>query len=215
MWVEFGPVLALFAAYALNGILGPKLDQLFGTELFEGQRGRLFTGLAVFIPAFIAAFGYSVVRTRRVAPMLAVSGVLIIGLGVLTFVFQDPRFFYIKPTIVYGLIAGGLTVGLLLNQNYLKLLFDGAITMPDAAWRTLTWRFIAFHVAAGLANEVLWRTLTPGCTAAAEDCSGEAIWLTIKSVGFPLAYIAFIAANTPLLMKYMQDSDEGGSKNPS
>lgn len=201
LWVEFGPIIALFGAYALNGTLGPMLDSLFGTELFGAKDGRLFTGLAVFIPTFLVAFGYSVVRTRRVAPLLAVTGVIVIGLGVLTFVFQDKRFFYIKPTIVYGLIAGGLGIGLLFRQNFLKILFDGAIEMADGPWRTLTWRFVWFHVAAAIANELLWRTLTVGCVAG-EDCAGEAWWLGIKGFGFTAAYFAFIAANAPFLMKH-------------
>lgn len=200
-WVEFGPIIALFGAYALNGVLGPRLDALLGTELFGADDGRLYTGLALFIPAFVAAFIYSVIRTRRVAPMLAVTGVIVIGLGILTFVFQDKRFFYVKPTIVYGLIAGGLALGLLLKQNFLKTLFDGAIEMPDAPWRTLTWRFVAFNAAAAVANEILWRTLTAGCVAG-EDCAGEAWWLGIKGFGFTAAYFAFIAANAPFLMKH-------------
>lgn len=200
-WVEFGPVIALIGAYALNGVLGPRLDALFGTELFGAKDGRLYTGLALFIPAFLAAFGYSVIRTRRVAPMLAVTGVIVIGLGVLTFVFQDKRFFYVKPTIVYALIAGGLGLGLVLKQNFLKVLFDGAIEMPDGPWRTLTWRFVAFNAAAAIANEILWRTLTAGCVVG-EDCAGEAWWLGIKGFGFTAAYFLFIAANAPFLMKH-------------
>ncbi|MEM9838641.1 MAG: septation protein IspZ [Pseudomonadota bacterium] len=210
IWVEFGPIIALFGAYALNGTLGPMLDNLFGSELFGGEDGRLYTGLAVFIPTFLAAFGYSVYRTRRVAPMLAVTGVIVIGLGILTFVFQDKRFFYVKPTIVYGLIAGGLAGGLLLKQNFLKIMFDGAIEMADGPWRTLTWRFVWFHVAAAAANEVLWRTLITNCEGV-PDCvaepllfgfTGEAWWLGIKGFGFTLAYFAFIAANAPFLMKH-------------
>lgn len=199
--VEFGPIIVLIGAYALNGVLGPMLDGVFGTELFSAEDGRLYTGLALFLPAFVAAFVFSVVRTRRVSPMLAVSGALVIGFGALTFIFQDKRFFYIKPTIVYGLIAGALAAGLLLRQNFLKILFDGALEMPDHAWRVLTWRFVGFHVVAALANEVAWRTLTSGCVTG-QECAGEAWWLGIKGFGFTLAYFVFIAANAPFLMKH-------------
>lgn len=199
--VEFGPIVLLLAGYVLSARLGPGLDALFGTELFGADDGRLYTGLALFMPAFIAAFVYSIIRTKRVAPLMAVTGALVIGLGAMTFIFQDKRFFYIKPTIVYGLMAVALGGGLLAGKNFLKVLFDGAFEMADEAWRTLTWRFVAFNAAAALTNEVLWRTLTAGCEAGAE-CSGEATWLWIKGVGFTLAYFAFIAANAPFLMKH-------------
>ncbi|MEO1657426.1 MAG: septation protein IspZ [Pseudomonadota bacterium] len=204
--VEFGPVIALFVGYFLHERIGPVLDGLFKADLFAGEDGRLFVGLALFLPAFTAAFIYSMIRTKRVAPILAVTGVLAISLGVLTFVFQDKRFFYVKPTIVYGLIAGALTLGLVTGRNFLKTIFDGALELPEDAWKTLTVRIIGFHVVAALANEVLWRTLTAGCIAGAE-CSGEAWWLGIKSVGFPVAYIIFIATQAPLILKH-QDLEE-------
>ncbi|GGY47445.1 inner membrane-spanning protein YciB [Parvularcula lutaonensis] len=192
--VEFGPIAVLLLGYVLNGTLGPMLDSAFGTELFAGDEGRLYTGLALFMPAFIAAFGYSVYRTERIVPLLAVTGVLVIGLGIMTFVFQDKRFFYVKPTIVYGLTSGALAAGLLTGRNFLRILFDGAIEMSGEAWRTFTWRFIAFNAAMALANEALWRTLVP--------IGQEGWWLTIKGIGFTIAYFAFIAANAPFLMKH-------------
>lgn len=204
--VEFGPVVVLFLGYFLHSRVGPVLDGLFSTDLFASEDGRLFVGLALFLPAFAAAFVYSFIRTKRVTPMLAFTGVLVIAMGALTFIFQDKRFFYIKPTIVYGLIAGVLTLGLVIKKNFLKVVFDGALELPLEAWKTLTVRIIAFHIAAALTNEVLWRTLTAGCTAGAE-CGGEAWWLTIKSVGFPLAYIVFIATQAPLILKH-QDLEE-------
>jgi len=212
MWVELGPVGALLLGYFLSSRLGPVLDGLFGTELFGAEDGRLYVGLALFMPAFVAAFGYSVARTKRVAPLLAVTGALVIGLGVLTFVFQDKRFFYVKPTIVYGVTALALGGGLLAGQNFLKILFDGALEMGTDAWRTLTWRFVGFNAVAALANEALWRTLTADCVPGAE-CSGEQTWLLIKGFGFTLAYFAFIAANAPFLMKHAKFDEKPASSN--
>lgn len=194
MAVEFGPLAFLIGGYVLNGALGPVLDGLFGTELFAGDDGRLYTGLLLFMPAFVAAFGYSVYRTKRVVPLLAVTGALVIGLGALTFIFQDKRFFYVKPTIVYGLTSVALGGGLLAGKNFLKILFDGAFEMEEAAWRTFTWRFVAFNLAMAVANEALWRTLIP--------MDREGLWLAIKGFGFTIAYFGFIAANAPFLMKH-------------
>jgi intracellular septation protein len=210
MAVELGPIAFLLGGYVLSGRLGPVLDQLFGSALFGAEDGRLYTGLALFIPAFIVAFAYSVWRTKRVAPMLAVTGVLVIGLGILTFVFQDKRFFYVKPTIVYGMTAAALAGGQLFGRNFLKILFDGAFEMPDGAWRTLTWRFVGFNAAAAIANEILWRSLTAGCVDG-QECAGEGWWLAIKGFGFTLAYLVFIAANAPLIMKHMPTEKSGAA----
>lgn len=199
--VEFGPIAVLLLGYVLANRIGPGMDTLFGTEIFGRKDGYLFVGIALFVPAFAAAFAWSLIRTRRVTPIMAVVAVLTIGLGVLTLVFQDKRLTYMKPTIVYGLMAFALGSGLLAGRNFLKILFDGALEMSDAAWRTLTWRFVAFNAAAAGTNEVLWRTLTAGCVPGAE-CPGEATWLWIKGIGFTIAYFAFIAANAPFLMKH-------------
>jgi intracellular septation protein len=204
--VELGPLAFFMGGYFLNGKVGPILDSLFSTELFAQPSGELFSGLALFLPAFITAFVYSVMRTRRVAPMLAITGAIVLILGTLTFVFQDKTFFYIKPTIVYGMTAAVLGGGLLAGRLFLKVLFDGAFDMPDDKWRTLTWRFVAFNAAAAVANEIAWRSLTAGCVPDVE-CSGEAVWVNLKLFGFTLAYFAFIAANAPFLMKNAAQSE--------
>ncbi|NRA31175.1 MAG: septation protein IspZ, partial [Parvularculaceae bacterium] len=138
--------------------------------------------------------------------------VLTLGLGVMTLILQDKRFTYMKPTFVYSFMAIGLGGGLMIGQNFLKMLFDGALEMAEDAWRTLTWRFVAFNVAAALSNEVLWRTLTADCVQGA-TCSGESVWLWIKGIGFTAAYLIFMVANAPFLMKHakLEGSDKDSS----
>ena len=199
--VEFGPLAVLLLGYFKPGLFAGSLNGLFGTELFSGEDGKLYVGLAVFLPAFAVAFAWSVIRARRVAPILLITAALTGVLGTLTFVLQDKTFFYMKPTIVYGAVAAVLAGGLLSGRNFLRLLFDGAFELPEAAWRTLTWRFVGFNAAAALANEVLWRTLIAGDDPAA----GEALWLKIKVFGFMAAYFAFVASQAPFLMKHMED----------
>ena len=199
--VEFGPLVVLLLGYFRPGLFAARLNGLFGTDLFAGDDGKLYVGLALFLPAFAVAFAWSLYRTRRVAPILLVTAALTGVMGTLTFVLQDKTFFYMKPTIVYGITAAALAGGLLSGRNFLRMLFDGAFEMPEAAWRTLTWRFVAFNVAAALANEVLWRTLTGG----ADPAAGEAVWLNIKVFGFTAAYFVFILANAPFLMRHVKN----------
>ena len=203
MAVELGPLAFFMLGYFLHSRLGPVVDGLLGTTFFAEEGNELFLGLALFMPALAVALLYSFVKVGRVAPMLWVSSVIVVVLGAITFILQDKTFFYMKPTIVYGLTAAVLGGGLLVGRNFLKSLFDGALELDDAAWRTLTWRFVAFNLAAAIANEVLWRSLTGDCVAG-ESCAGEATWVNIKVFGFTAAYFVFIIANTPFLMKHMK-----------
>ena len=198
--VEMGPLVFLGLGYFLPGTFGPPLDRVFGTEMFSAEGGELFVALALFLPAFAVAFAWSAVRARRVAPMLWITGVIAFGMGGLTFAFQDKTFFYIKPTLIYAATALALGGGLLAGRNFLKLLFDGAFEMDEAGWRVLTWRFVAFNLAAAVANEILWRTLTGDCVEGVA-CGGEKVWMNIKIFGFTAAYFVFVAANAPFLMK--------------
>lgn len=202
--VELGPLVAFGIGYYLSDRVAPLADGLLGQEYFVLPGRELFMGLAAFLPAFALAFVWSVVRTRRVAPILAFSGAIVVVLAVLTFALGDDTFIYIKPTIYYALVAIGLTVGLLIQKNPLRLLFDGAFELPDVAWRTLTWRFVAFHAVAAVANEIAWRSLTGDCVSG-QDCAGRDVWVNIKLFGFLAAYFVFIACQAPFLMKHMDE----------
>lgn len=201
--VEMGPLVLFFLGFAMHGRLAPLVDGALGIDYFVSPDRKLFLGLALFMPAFAAAFIYSIYKTRRAAPMLVVVAVITTATAVLTFWLDNKQFTYMKPTLIYGLMAAILGGGLLAGRNFLKLVFDGAFEMEERAWRTLTWRFVAFNAIAAITNEVLWRTLTADCVPGAA-CSGEDLWFQIKIFGFTIAYFAFILANAPFLMKHIK-----------
>ena len=62
--------------------------------------------------AIALVVGY--VLERRIAPMPLAAGVLALVFGLLTLIFKDPRFIYIKPTVTslaFGLLLlGGLAI---------------------------------------------------------------------------------------------------------
>ena len=206
--VEMGPIAVFLIGFFLHSRLGPVADRIVGTEFFGMEGHELYLALAMMLPVLIIALGYSLIKTRRIAPMLLVSSMIMIVLGALTFIFQSKTFFYIKPTIIYGFFAALLAGGLLSGRTFLKSAFDGAFDMPEAAWRTLSWRFIGFLVVAAVMNEIFWRTLTAGCVPDA-FCDGEGTWVKIKSFGYPIASFAFIAANMPFIMKHTAAEEEG------
>ncbi|MGV6821207.1 MAG: inner membrane-spanning protein YciB [Parvularcula sp.] len=210
--VEMGPLLLFFAGLFFHPRIAPLVDTAFQTDYFNRPGRELYLGLALFCPAFAVAFGYSIWRTRRAAPMLIVVAVITAITATFTFLFENKQFTYMKPTFIYGIMAATLGGGLLAGRNFLKIVFDGALEMPEKAWRTLTWRFVGFNLLAALANEIAWRTLTADCVADM-PCSGEKTWFAIKAFGFTAAYIGFVLANTPFIMKHMIDKSpsEGGN----
>jgi intracellular septation protein len=194
--VDFGPLLVFFVAY----FFGRRIAPIFGQSVEAG--GELFLSVAFFMPAYSIAFLYSVWKERRVAPMLLVSGVAIGVLGSLTLILHDKTFFYMKPTIVYLMFAMTLAGGLATGRNFLRTLFDGALHLPDDAWRTLTKRYVVFFALLAVANEIAWRWLTRDCDlAAAAACVGEGQWVNLKIWGFTAVNILFALAQAPFLAR--------------
>ena len=202
--VEFGPLLVFFVAYFFGRRIAPLVAGAVESDFKVEPGGELFLAVASFLPAYAAAFLYSVVRERRIAPMLLVSGLAIGVLGGLTLVLHDKTFFYMKPTIVYAMFAMILAGGLATGRNFLRTLFDGALHLPDDAWRTMTRRYVVFFVLLAIANEIAWRWLTRDCDLSGGGaCAGEAQWVNLKIWGFTGVNALFALAQTPFLSRHM------------
>jgi intracellular septation protein len=208
--VEFGPLLVFLVAYFLGRRIAGLVSGVTGVEFSLAEGEEMFLAVGAFLPAFAIAFVYSVMKERRVAPMLAVTGIVVGVLGSLTLVLHDKTFFFMKPTIVYALFAATLAAGLATGRNFLKTLFDGAFHLPDAAWRTLTTRYVIFFAVLALANEFAWRFLTRGCDLSAA-CAGEAAWVNVKVFGFTIANLLFAAAQAPLIVKHAKQPETPAS----
>ena len=204
--VDFGPLLVFFVAYFFGRKIAPVAGSVIGRDLAIEEGGEMFLAVAAFMPAYAAAFLYSVIRERRVAPMLFISGVAIGVLGSLTLVLHDKTFFYMKPTIVYLMFSLMLGAGMATGRNFLRTLFDGALHLPDGAWRTLTKRYIFFFAVLAFANEVAWRWLTRDCNlAAALACAGEGQWVNLKIWGFTGVNVLFAIIQAPFIAKHAEN----------
>jgi len=214
MLVDFGPLLVFFVVYFFGRRLAPLAGGLIGRELTVAPGQELFAAVAFFMPAFAVAFFYSVFKERRVAPMLAISGVSVGVLGALTLILHNKMFFYMKPTIIYAMFSALLAGGAMTGRNFLKTLFDGALHMPDDAWRVLTKRYAVFFALLAIANEIAWRYLTRGCDlgAGAENvCPGEADWVNLKIWGFTTVNLIFALAQAPFISKHATSEDKASS----
>jgi intracellular septation protein len=210
--VDFGPLLVFFVAYFFGRRLAPLIGGAIGADWTVAEGEELFIAMGAFLPAFAVAFVYSVVRERRIAPMLMVSGLVVGVLGGLALIFHNRAFIYVKPTIVYALFATTLAGGLATGRNFLKTLFDGALHLEDGAWRVLTRRYVVFFAALALANEVAWRWLTRDCDlVGAAKCAGEPTWVNLKIWGFTAVNIVFAALQAPFLARHMREASQSDS----
>ncbi|MDQ7020192.1 MAG: septation protein A [Robiginitomaculum sp.] len=170
--LDMGPLVIFFAAYKFAGI---------------------FWATGLFMVAMVLALGFSWLSEKRLRIMPVITLVLVLFFGSMTLYFQNSTFIKMKPTAIYLLFAMALGGGAAFGQYYLKVVFDGAFEMPDAVWRTLSWRWAAFFVALAVLNELIWRNFS------------ENIWVDFKVFGLLPLTLVFAFANMPLMMKHMRD----------
>ncbi len=167
--LDYGPLIAFFAAFKIWGV---------------------FVGTGVFMAAMVVAIIVSKWRLGRVAPMLWISAILIVGFGALTIWFHDPRFIQLKPTIIYAglgaLLVGGVVLGRPLLKYVLEAGFEG---LGERAWIVLSRNWGLFFLAMAVLNEILVRQLSFDT------------WLAVKVWALIPLSIAFGIAHVPYMMK--------------
>lgn len=105
----------------------------------------IFIATAVLMVAMSVQMVVCYFRQGRVLKkMQLATWVLVLVFGGLTLLLRDQRFIQWKPTVLHVAVAGVLWGGLLLRRNFLQILLGNALQMVDAAWRKLTWMWIAY-----------------------------------------------------------------------
>jgi intracellular septation protein len=95
-----------------------------------------------------------------------------------------------KPTIVNGIFAFILGLGILQGRSYLKYLMGEALPLSDEGWMIFTRRWIGFFVFLAILNEAVWRTQT------------TEFWVSFKTfANLPLT-LAFMVAHIPFLQRH-------------
>jgi intracellular septation protein len=167
--LDYGPLIAFFAGYKIWGV---------------------FAGTGVFMAAMIVALVVSKWKLGRIAPMLWISAILIIGFGALTIWFHDPVFIQKKPTIIYAglgaLLLGGVMLGKPLLKYVLEAGFEG---LHQRAWLVMSRNWGLFFFAMAVLNEVLVRQLSFDT------------WLSVKVWALIPLSMAFGIAHVPYMMK--------------
>lgn len=167
--IEWGPLLVFFLINYLEGI---------------------FAATGAFMAAMAAAMAYSWHLSRHIAPMLWVSGGLVLVFGGLTLALQDELFIKIKPTLVYLIFAAVLGAGLAFGRIYLRMVLGAAFPpLTERGWRILTLNWTIFFIVMAAANEVVWRSFSTD------------IWVAFKTFGaIPITFL-FAIAQAPVILK--------------
>jgi intracellular septation protein len=129
--VDYFPLILFFVAFKLQGI---------------------FVATGVAIAASVAQIAYMRWRHGKVAVVHWLSFAIIATFGGATLLLHDETFIKWKPTVLYWLFALVLVVGrLVFHKNLLGALLKD-LTLPEPIWSRLTWDWVVFLAAMGIAN---------------------------------------------------------------
>lgn len=187
--LELGPTVAFFLLYLRIR------DDVFtfgGTE-YTG----FIVATVVFVPVLLVAMGILWLLTGQLSRIQVFTAFMVIFFGALTAWFNDERFFKMKTSIVNGMFAVILGIGLLRGKSLLKWVMGDMLPMQDEGWMILTKRLALGFAALAIANEIVWRTMSTDA------------WVKIETFGFPIALFLYLWAQIVLLQKYVIEPDEG------
>ena len=182
--LEFGPVIVFFAAYVLFDRYEISLD-------FYGQNYEGFVlATTIFIPLIIFTTYLSWKLTGEVSKIQLFTAILVVVFGGMTILFNDDRFFKMKPTLVYFLFGSILLVGLFRRKSYLKSLMGTVIPMDHEGWMIISRRITGFFFFLAGLNEFVWRTFS------------TEVWVYFKTFGLSVALLVFLASQYSVFSKY-------------
>lgn len=190
--LEMGPLLVFFAVFMWKR---GETVMLWGQE----YTALIFATL-VFIPVLVLAMAVQWLLLRKLTPMQIVSLVLVLVFGGLTIWLNDPRFFKMKPTIIYLLFAAILGYSFLARKGWLEAVLSEALPMDAEGWRILTLRMTLLFLGLAVANEIIWRF------------ASESIWVYFKSFGMPLILFVFLMGNAGLYRAHAPQSNSEDGK---
>jgi len=184
--LELGPPLLFFAAYLYVR------DETYtlGGIAYDG----FIVAAAGFVPILLLSMAILWKLTGKLSRMQVFTAVLVVVFGGLTVWFNDERFFKMKTTIVYGIFAAILGLGLLQGRSYLAWVMSEFLPMTDEGWMILTRRLTLCFGALAVGNEVVWRTMSTDA------------WVKIETFGFPLVLFLFLWAQIFALQKHLIDT---------
>jgi len=181
--LELGPTLVFFLIY----LRIKENTYTFGGTDYSG----FIVATLVFVPILLVSMAILWKLSGKLSRMQVFTAFMVIFFGGLTAYFNDERFFKMKTSIVYGVFAAILGIGLLRGQSYLRYIMEDFLPMEKEGWMILTRRLVAMFGAMALANEYIWRTQT------------TELWFKLETFAFPVVLFLFLWSQIVLLQKYL------------
>jgi intracellular septation protein len=181
--LELGPTIVFFLIY----LRIKENTYTFGGTDYSG----FIVATLVFVPILLVSMAVLWKLSGKLSRMQVFTAFMVIFFGGLTAYFNDERFFKMKTTIVYGVFAAILGIGLLRRQSYLRYIMEDFLPMEKEGWMILTRRLVAMFGAMALANEYIWRTQT------------TELWVKLETFAFPVVLFLFLWSQIVLLQKYL------------
>ena len=148
----------------------------------------LMLAIPPFIVATFVALAIVYFLEKKVSMMLLMGGIIITLFGGLALYFDNKIFFYMKPTILFLILAGVLYFGKVFTKKSLvKILFQNKLDLKDEVWQKLNNRFIYFFIFLAILNEIVWRT------------QSEPFWVNFKVWGILPINLLFILSQFSLI----------------
>lgn len=184
--LDFGPMLAWLLTYYASGFFYDEKNMTLGVSV-----GMIGTTIA------LAIYYY---KTRKIAPIPAVTCVSMLITGGLTIYFDNDKFVMMKPTAVYIFMAAAFLASAYSGKNIMGAVMGPYLKLPAEAWKVFLGRYGFFFVGCAVLNEFLRRSLD------FDD------WFKFKIFGFTILGFVFMLSQMPFLMKYLdpEDLQKGG-----
>jgi intracellular septation protein len=186
--LELGPTVIFFLIYLR---IKDEVYTFGGTD-YSG----FIVATIVFVPILLVAMGILWILTGKLSRIQVFTAFMVIFFGALTAWFNDERFFKMKTSIVNGLFAVILGIGLLRGKSLLQYVMGDMIPMEQDGWMILTKRLAFGFAVLAMANEIVWRTMSTDA------------WVKIETFAFPVALFLFLWAQIVMLQKYVIEPDD-------
>lgn len=148
----------------------------------------IYYATAALMAVFAAQVAALAIARQPISKQVWTMFCLVIGMGALTLLLRDKAYIQIKTSVVYGGFAATLLIFEFIARRSLPQLLLGKLFVADAAvWRNISVALAAYFAALSLCN---WVVLT---------YFSEAVWVGVKTFGFPVATLCF----TVLMVVYL------------
>lgn len=157
--LDFLPIVLFFVTFKWAGA-NPEhaqstLSSLLGPLASGGLPSAQLPILAATVVAIAATFlqiVYQKVTGKKIENMQWVGLALIVVFGGATLILQDETFIKWKPSILYWAMGTGFIIAKLFGKNPIQAMMKGQVEMPEFAWNTLLYSWVAFFTLMGSLN---------------------------------------------------------------